>query len=179
MAPELCDLDEDEEIRTELANESDIEGQEEKLNRLDNFRQRASESCIFPAVLTSEYIEIAPGENEIPRSVILDKNCEEMAFPHLLSKGQFVLQQLNLNSKTNIAMKKFSSANVTAGMLSKNFKETVETLVISDNGFVFTNAIKETRAFWKMFQLQVLAIIGQLRCSTFFYDTIICRFTLE
>ena len=44
---------------------------------------------MFPAVLTSEYIETAPGEDKIPRSVILDKNCEKLAFPHLLSKGQF------------------------------------------------------------------------------------------
>ena len=66
------------------------------------------------------------------------------------------LQQLNLNSKVNIAMKKFFSSNVTAGMLSKNFRETVETLVTSDKGFVFVNTIKGTPAFWKRFQIEVL-----------------------
>ena len=86
---ELCDLDEDEEIRIELENESDIEGQEKNLNRLENFWQAASESYTFPAVLTSEYIEIAPGKDKITRSVILDKSCEEFSFPRLLSKGQF------------------------------------------------------------------------------------------
>ena len=205
--PVLCDLDEGEEIRIELANESGTERQEENLNRLDNFRQVASESCILPAVLTSEYIEIAPVEDKIPRRVILDKNCEELAFPHLLSKSQFrytteretklspvkylnqrllnykqifsssvdyiffiqfVLQQLNLNSKINIAMKKFSSSNVTAGMLSINFKKTVETLVTSDKGFLFMNTIKGTSAFWKRFQLEILAIIRQLGSQTFF-----------
>ena len=89
LPPGLCDLDEDHEISIELVNESDIEGQEGSLNRLDNFRQVASESCIFPAVLTSEYIENAPGEDKITKSVILDKNCEELVFPHLLGKGQF------------------------------------------------------------------------------------------
>ena len=207
LPPELCNLKEDEEIMIELENESDIEGQEENLNNLDCFRQVASESCIFPAELSSEYFEIAPGENKIPTSVILDENCEELAFPHLLSKGefgytakretklspvkyfnqrflkwkqifsscvdyiffvQFVLQQLNLNSKINIAMKKFSSSNVTAGMLSKNFKKTVETLVTSDKGYVFMNTIKGTPAFWKRFQLEVLAMIRQLGCPTFF-----------
>ena len=64
LPPELYNLDKDEEIRIELANESDIEGQEENFNRLDNFRRVASESCIFPAVLTSEYIEIASGEEK-------------------------------------------------------------------------------------------------------------------
>ena len=53
MRPELCDFDEDEEIRIELANESDIEGKEENLNRIDNFQQEVSENCICPAVLTS------------------------------------------------------------------------------------------------------------------------------
>ena len=38
LPPELCDLDEDEEIRIELANELDIEGHEENLNRLDNIQ---------------------------------------------------------------------------------------------------------------------------------------------
>ena len=69
-----------------MANESDIEGQEEKFNRLNNFQQVPSESCIFPAVLTSEHIEIAPEEETILRSLLLDKNCEELAFSHLLRK---------------------------------------------------------------------------------------------
>ena len=87
--PELWDPDEDEDIRAELANESYIEGQEENLNRLDNFRQVASESSIFPTLLQSQYFETAPAENKIPRSVILVKNYEELPFPHLLSKEQF------------------------------------------------------------------------------------------
>ena len=66
LPPQLCDLDEDEEIRIEFGNISDIEGQEENLNRLDNLWQVASESCIFPAALTREYIEIAPGEDKYP-----------------------------------------------------------------------------------------------------------------
>ena len=40
-------------------------------------------------MLTSEYIEIAPEEETILRSLILDKNYEELAFPHLLSKRKF------------------------------------------------------------------------------------------
>ena len=63
---------------------------------------------------------------------------------------QFVLQQLNLNSKINIAMKKCSSSNVTAEMLSKNFKKIVEILVTSDKWYVFMNTIKGAPAFWKM-----------------------------
>ena len=58
-------------------------------------------------------------------------------------------------------MKKVFS-NVTAGILSKNVKKTVETLVTSDKGLVFMNTIKETPAFRDRFQLEVLAMI---RCT--------------
>ena len=41
FSPELYDLDEDEKIRIELANESDIQEQEQNFNRLDNFLELA------------------------------------------------------------------------------------------------------------------------------------------
>ena len=53
----------------------------------------------------------------------------------------FVFQQLNRKSKINIATKTFSSSNVTAGILNKNFKKTIETLVTSGKEFVFMNTI--------------------------------------
>ena len=81
---------------------------------------------------------------------------------------QFVLQQLNLNSKINTAMNKFSSLNVTAGMLSKSFKKTVETLLTSNKGLLFINTIKGTPGLWKRFQAKVIAVIRQLGYPTFF-----------
>lgn len=81
--------------------------------------------------------------------------------------AQFVLQQQKLNSQINIAMKKISG-NLTAGMFSKNFKQTVNSLISSDQGYVFMNQIKGTPAYWKRFQLEVLAMIRQLGCPTFF-----------
>ena len=62
---------------------------------------------------------------------------------------QFVLHQLNLNMKINNEMTNCSTSNVTAGVLSKNFQKTVETVVTSDKGFVFTDTIKGTPTFWK------------------------------
>ena len=56
---------------------------------MNQILQVASKSCIFTALLTGEYIEIAPGEDKIPRSAILDKVCKELVFSDLLSKGQF------------------------------------------------------------------------------------------
>ena len=72
---------------------------------------------------------------------------------------QFVLQQLNLDSKINIAIKNFCASNVTPRMLSNKFKKTVEILVTSEKVFVFINTINGTSAFWKRFQLEVLALI--------------------
>ena len=49
-------------------------------------------------MLSSEYIETATEEDKILRSVIMDKNCEELAFPHSLGKGSLDIQ---LNVKQN------------------------------------------------------------------------------
>ena len=81
LPPELCDLYEDEQIRMKLTNESYIERQEGNLNILDNFWQLALESCIFRTVLTSEYVKILRG-GQVPRSLVLDKNSEELVSPH-------------------------------------------------------------------------------------------------
>ena len=204
LPPELLNFDENEEINIELQDdETDFET---NANPLDSFRQGASESCAFPHSLTNEYIEIAPGEGKKPENIMLDKNCEELSFPHLLSKGkfgyqverdvklspgkyfnqrllnykqtfascsdyiffvQFVLQQLKLQNQINIAVK-MVSGNLTAGMLSRNFKQTVQSLISSDQCFLFMNCIKGTPAYWKRFQSEVLAMIRQLGCPTFF-----------
>ena len=49
-------------------------------------------------MLSSEYIETATEGDKIIRSVIVDKNCEELAFPHSLGKGSLDIQ---LNVKQN------------------------------------------------------------------------------
>ena len=49
-------------------------------------------------MLSREYIETATEGDKILRSVIVDKNCEELAFPHSLGKGSLDIQ---LNVKQN------------------------------------------------------------------------------
>ena len=51
--------------------------------------------------------------------------------------------------KINNEMRNCSTSNVTAGVLSKNFQKTVEAVVTSNKGFVFTDTIKGTPTFWK------------------------------
>ena len=194
---ELLNLDENEDIEIELEVEDDLETTS---NPLDNFRQGASESCTFPDNLNNEFVEIAPGENKKPENIMLDKHCEELAFPQLFPLGkygyqvkrtvelsavkyfnqrllnykntfssspdyiffaQFVVQQLKLFSEINIAMKKFSG-NITAGALTGNFKENVQSLISSNQCFTFMNNIKGSPSYWKKFQSDILAMIRQL-----------------
>ena len=78
------------------------------------------------------------------------------------------MQSVNLNNQTNIAMRKVASNNLTAGMLCSNFKEKVKDFIASDKAFTFMSGIKGTPAYWKKFLFDVLAMVRQLGCPTFF-----------
>ncbi|XP_066915086.1 uncharacterized protein [Clytia hemisphaerica] len=83
--------------------------------------------------------------------------------------ANFVTQQVSLTNQINIAMKKVSASNVTAGMLSQNFKETVKQFIANDKAFAFMSTVKGTPAYWKKFQQEVLAMVKQLGPPTFFF----------
>ena len=80
-----------------------------------------------------------------------------------------VMQQTNLRNRINIAMKKMSGNNLTAGMFSQNFKETVKTFIANDEAFNFMSTMKGTPAYWKKFLLEVLAIVKQFGVPPFFF----------
>ena len=82
--------------------------------------------------------------------------------------AQSVTQHLNLNSRINIAMQKIRAEGLTAGMLSENFRERVQTFVANDEAFNFMNTLKGTPAYWKRFLLEVLAMVKQLGLPTYF-----------
>ena len=73
--------------------------------------------------------------------------------------------QLNLNSKIN---KKVCTNQLTAGMLSSNFSDTVKSFIAKDEGYNFMNSIKGTPGYWKKFLFEVLAMVKQLGLPTFF-----------
>ena len=79
-----------------------------------------------------------------------------------------VLQKVQLSSQINIAMKKVLSNDLTAGMLSKNFKQRVQEFIAKDKAFSFMSSIKGTPAYWKKFLHQVLAMVKQLGTPKFF-----------
>ena len=58
--------------------------------------------------------------------------------------------QLNLNSQTNIAIKKDCTKQLTAGMLSSNFSDIVKSFIAKDESFNFMNSVKGTPAYWKI-----------------------------
>ena len=57
--------------------------------------------------------------------------------------------------------------NFAAG-ISKSYKHSVEKLVNKNQGFYPMNQIRGTPTYWKRLQSEVLAMIKQLRCPTFF-----------
>ena len=63
-------------------------------------------------------------------------------------------------------MKKVKSGKLTAGMLSRNFKESVKSFVATDEAYSFMNTIKGTPAYWKRFLFEVLAMLKQLGLPT-------------
>ena len=65
-------------------------------------------------------------------------------------------------------MQKIKSNNLTAGILSQNYTETIKSLIAKDEAFNFMNTLKGTPAYCKHFQLEVLAMIKQLALATFF-----------
>ena len=62
-----------------------------------------------------------------------------------------VLQKVQLSSQINIAMKKVLSNDLTAGMLSKTFKQRMEEFIAKDKAFSILSSIKGTQAYWKNF----------------------------
>ena len=79
-----------------------------------------------------------------------------------------VYQHLNMTSRINIAMRKVCSNQLTAGVLSRNFKETISSCVANDQAFSFMSTIKGTPVYWKKFLFEVLAMEKQLGLPTFF-----------
>ena len=138
----------------------------------------------IPHIIDGENIVIAPGQGQKPLSILGDKYCEELAFPHLFPNGKFgyqvergvklmsaskyfnqrllncstrfasdtdyiffahsVIQQKQLASNINVAMKKVQINNLTAGMLTSNFKDNVKSFFAKDEGYNFMNTIRGT-----------------------------------
>ena len=97
-------------------------------------------------------------EREIPLSAskyfnqrLLDYSQRFASSSDYIFFAHSVIQQKQLNSNINIAMKKVQTNNLTAGMFSENFESTVKALTAKDEGYSFMNTIKGIPAYWKRF----------------------------
>ena len=65
----------------------------EEDNLQDLYRSSAEEICLTsvspPSLTDNECINTAPTEIKPPKSILNDKFCEELSFPHLYPTGKF------------------------------------------------------------------------------------------
>ena len=64
-------------------------------------------------------------------------------------------------------MTKVLSDTLTAGLLSRNFKENIKRFVAQDKAYSFMAPIKETPAYWKKLMKVVMTMIRQLEIPNF------------
>ena len=64
-------------------------------------------------------------------------------------------------------MTKVLSDTLTAGLLSRNFKENTKRFVAQDKAYSFMTPIKETPAYWKKLMKVVMTMIRQLEIPNF------------
>ena len=54
---------------------------------------------------------------------------------------------MQISNQINKSMRKIKTTNLTAGMLNRNFKETVQQFIASDEAFSFMNTIRGAPAY--------------------------------
>ena len=64
-------------------------------------------------------------------------------------------------------MRKVTSNQLTAGILSSNFNEKIKEFIASEQAFTFMNSIKGTPEYWKNLLFDVLVMVKQLIVPTF------------
>ena len=80
---------------------------EESENPLDKMRVGSSETILvsnIPHTIRDETVTIAPGEGKKPLSILMDKQCEELAFPYLFPHGKF---GFNINRDVSLSASKY------------------------------------------------------------------------
>ena len=78
------------------------------------------------------------------------------------------LLQHNLRSQINIALKRVTNCTLNAGMLGRNYDETIKNFVATDSGYKFMSTIKGTPAYWQHTLSDVLAMTKQLGVPSYF-----------
>lgn len=147
-------------------------GEEKKPVSLSNdkYYEESAHPFIFPTGNFGYKVdrEIPLTPNKYFNQRLLNYKQTFASEPDYLFFVHSVYQQLNMISRIKISMQKLCSTNLTAGMLSKNFKEKVKSFVANNEAYNFMSSIKGTPAYWKKFLYEVLAMVKQLGLPTFF-----------
>ena len=69
--------------------------------------------------------------------------------PDYIFFAHSIMQKIQLNDQISIAMRKITSNSLNAGMLSNNFKATVQQFIAQDKACSFMSSIEGTPAYWK------------------------------
>ena len=85
-----------------------------------------------------------------------------------------VLQKVQLSSQINIVMKKVLSHDLTAGILSKNFKKTVQEFIAENKAFSFMSSINRTPAYWKKNVASGFSYGKAIRNTNIFFNIVMC-----
>ena len=77
-------------------------------------------------------------------------------------------EQRHLRYSVNIYLHKAQGAQLTAGSVGENYKESVKKLLSNENAFHFMSSVKGTPVYWNQFLHEVLAMVKQLGIATYF-----------
>ena len=136
----------------------------------DKFCEELAHPHLFPSGRYGYQIEreipLSPSKHFNQRLLHYSQKCA--ADSDYIFFEYSVLQKVQHSSHINIAMKKVISKHLTAGMLSKTFKQRLKELIAKDKAFSFMSSVKDTPTYWKKFLHQVLAMVKQLGTPTFF-----------
>ena len=125
--------------------------------------------------------------------ILNDVYYEEMAHPHLFPTGKFgykvkrnkyfnqrllnysqnffahlVMQKILLNYQISIVMRTITSKSLNVGILSNNFKATVQHFISQDKVCSFMSSIKGILTYWKKVLFEVLEMVKNLGIPTCF-----------
>ncbi|CAG2247064.1 unnamed protein product [Mytilus edulis] len=149
------------------------------------------DTCLQPIDLGQEILDtdgkvfcLAPGENQISKSIFKEKGIDAMAFPHLHPGGEFgysMERQVRLTPSkyfnarllsadtrfaTDSKQKSEDGQKVNASMLTK--PDNLKKILKSDVGFRFLQPVRGTPPYWERTMKDLYAMIRQIGIPTFF-----------
>ena len=195
-----CDTNPSDKQNSDKGKTNDDEEIEDPMNE---YSSPTSETCLqsvipdYPVTVQhndnassgNEVYNIAPGENKHPVAIMMDKQCEELAFPVLFPKGQF---GYTVDRDVKLSPVKYFNARLLhySGRFAMNpeylffctvhFRNkesvrqhkycsllvrydpnvhTLQNLICQDQAYLFLRQIRGTPPYWQTFMYEVVAMV--------------------